>query len=57
MTGGPANGRLSGRQVALWVVVLLIVVVLVILFFVNGRRVRPMVGTLPVGATWPVTSS
>jgi hypothetical protein len=53
MTGGaPSQGRMTGRQVVGWGIAFLLIIVLVVLFFLYGRQVRPVLGSLPLGA-WP----
>lgn len=53
MTGGaPPQGRMTGRQILGWGIAFLLVIVLVVLFFLYGRQVRPVLGSLPL-EVWP----
>ena len=52
MTAGPpVPERLSIRQVVGWGLVFIVIVALVICFFLYGRQVVPLVGSLP-GEEW-----
>ncbi len=53
---GPQPGRLTPRQAVGWGLAFLVILALVVLFFIYGRQVRPILGTLPTGV-WPTNLS
>ena len=57
MTGGaPHQGRMTGRQMLGWGIAFFLIIVLVVLFFLYGRQVRPVLGSLLLEA-WPISLS
>lgn len=57
VTGGsPGPTRLTVAQALGWGIAFLIVLFLIVLFFLYGRQVRPVLGTLPL-EVWPTSLS